>query len=279
MEQLGRPNPHGLFRLEAAALVPRDHPCVKNSVGVDPGIRNLGATSTDVKITRKEYGHAGRVLDRAPFDPATCGAGFLVSKSSGTKHSRRSRLNMIPAAIVAAETQLAQKALSACGQDCRMFGENLVTFIQRAGELRAYYGWRNIRFTRASKTREKVAKVVDLIAPAGPEGTPPPVVVFGTGFTGRSQSKGDQTGAIAVSSIRAALAARRLVVLVDEYNTTACHLECGNKMEKAKHDEHEKFCPVCQMDVDRDLNAGKNIHAVWTSQVTTGCRPAHLRRP
>ena len=104
-------------------------------------------------------------------------------------------------------------------------------------------------------------------------------VVFGTGFTGRSQTKGDQTGAIAVSSIRAALAARRLVVLVDEYNTTACHLECGNKMEKAKHDEHEKFCPVCQMDVDRDLNAGKNIRVVWTSQVTTGCRPAHLRRP
>ncbi len=127
------------------------------------------ATSSGVKVTRKEYGHAGRVWGRTTFDPGTCAAGYLQSKRSGTWHSRRSWRNMIPAPIVATETQLAQKALSSCGQDYGMFEENLEAFIQRAGELQAYYGsrtWRNIRFNRASRTR-------GLLPPKTPRQLPP----------------------------------------------------------------------------------------------------------
>ena len=184
---------------------------------------------------------------------------------------------MIPAPVVAVETELSRAALSCAGQDQTVFEENLATFIQRAGELRTYYGsrtWRNIRFTRSSWTRKKVAKAVNLIAP-----DPRAVVVFGAGFSGRSQTKGDKKGPVAVASIRAALASRRVVVMVDEYNTTACHLTCGTKMVEDEDDPHEKVCPRCEIKVDRDGNAAENIHLVWTSHITTGTRPSHLRRP
>lgn len=115
---------------------------------------------------------------------------------------------------------------------------------------------------------------MDLIAPDKDT-----VVVFGSGFTGRKQPKGDRQGPIAVPSIRAALASRRIVVLVDEYNTTARHLVCGSKLVEDPDDNHEKICLTCDMRVDRDGNASSNIRAVWTSDRTTGMRPEHLRRP
>jgi NAD-dependent SIR2 family protein deacetylase len=119
-----------------------------------------------------------------------------------------------------------------------------------------------------------VDKAINMIAP-----DPRTVVVFGAGFSGRNQSRGDKKGPVAVASIRAALASRRVVVMVDEYNTTACHLVCGTKMVEDEDDPHEKVCPKCTIKVDRDGNAAGNMHLVWTSQITTGQRPTHLRRP
>jgi hypothetical protein len=55
---------------------------------------------------------------------------------------------------------------------------------------------------------------------------PGTVVLFGAKFFGRQCVEGDVAGPV-VKGIRCALAKERVVVLVDEFNTTKCHLQCG----------------------------------------------------
>jgi hypothetical protein len=52
-------------------------------------------------------------------------------------------------------------------------------------------------------------------------------------------------------------------VLIDEYLTSQmCH-DCHNKMVPHKGDSQKKYCSHCGCDVDRDVNAAKNMLEPW----------------
>ena len=84
-------------------------------------------TSAGFKLKREEY--PDQFPDRTVFDPGTCTEGYYLSKRSRFSHSRRSRRNMIPEAIVAAETDLSRTALLCVGQNQTVFEETLAAFI------------------------------------------------------------------------------------------------------------------------------------------------------
>jgi len=256
----------GLFRLEAANQLSEMHPGFHNAVGVDPGVRNLVTTSSGVKITRGDF--YGRRAKSVVFDPGT--------ETAPTPHSRRIRHGAVPIRIAVMQASfLENKTCTMSVTDA--FVTNLEAWLTCAKELQTYYGTRThraVRLTRASRGRRSMDRVVNTIAP-----DPKTIVVFGANFYGRPCRFGDVAGPVVVKGIRRKLAKHRVVVVVDEYNTTKCHLTCGQVMQTALHDAREKVCGTCGgVAVDRDRNAAENILAVWRSYVQNRTRPAHLRR-
>jgi hypothetical protein len=70
-----------------------------------------------------------------------------------------------------------------------------------------------------------------------------------------------------------------MVVLIDEYLTSQmCH-SCHNKMVPRKGAPREKYCNHCSCDVDRDVNAAKNMLEVFLFHVRGLGRPDYLCRP
>jgi hypothetical protein len=90
--------------------------------------------------------------------------------------------------------------------------------------------------TDASQSEEsQLAWVVQAIAP-----DPGTVVLFGAKFFGRQCVEGDVAGPV-VKGIRRAFAKERVVVLVDEFNTTKCHLQCGGTLSTHREDARKKW--------------------------------------
>jgi hypothetical protein len=263
--QLDGPRPHGLFHIEAARGLGENHPSARKCVGVDPGVKNLVTTSKGVKITRQQFYGARR--PRQIFDP-----GSLVSLG---KHSRATRENKVPAAVDEQQRVLCAST-KAEGQDLGRFEVNLTAWLRCAGVLQTYYGsrtQRSIRLVQAARKRANMAWVVHAIAP-----DPATVVLFGANFAGRQCVKGDVAGPVVVKGIRRALAKERVVVMVDEFNTTKCHVVCGSVLSAHREDRREKWCDVCRCAVDRDGNASLNLESVWPHYLVHRTRPAHLCR-
>ncbi len=264
-------NPHGFFHLEAAGDLDHLHPSFENCVGVDPGVKNMVTTDMGTKITRADF--YGFRRKRTVFY-----RGSGSDNNNGTiQHSRRTRRNEIPALIVQAEKTLSLHGLGSGGTDMETFTTNLLACLTCAQTLQEYYGshtQRSIRLTRSARSRQSMAGVVNTIAPDSKT-----VVLFGANFNGRSCRKGDVAGPVAVKGIRRALARTRVVVSIDEYNTTKCHAVCGKEMGVDPQDAHEKVCLHCVMKVDRDVNSGVNIRSVWRQYLIDRTRPVHLRRP
>jgi hypothetical protein len=268
--QLASARPHGLFHIEAGRLLDADHPSCTNSVGVDPGVKNLVTTNTGVKITRQQF--YGERRPRKVFDPGT-GTGTAGARSG--PHSRATRENRVPESIDRQQRSLCL-GTRAEGQDLGRFEVNLTAWLRCAEALQTYYGsrtQRSIRLVQGGKKRANMASVVSAIAP-----DPRTVVVFGANFFGRACRTGDVAGPVVVKGIRRALAKERVVILADEFNSTKCHAVCGSVMRRHPDDPHEKWCDTCGCAVDRDGNAATNIHSVWPRYLLDGQRPEHLRR-
>jgi hypothetical protein len=271
-QQLASRRPHGLFHIEAARELGADHPSSVNCVGVDPGVKNLVTTSRGVKITRQQFYGARR--PRRVFDPGSEEETKTKTKKQ-FQHSRATRENKVPLSI---DVHQRVQCLStkAEGQDVGRFEVNLTAWLRCAEILQTYYGsrtQRSIRLMQANRKRANMAWVVQAIAP-----DPRTVVLFGANFFGRQCLKGDVAGPVVVKGIRRALAKERVVVLVDEFNTTKCHLQCGGVLSAHPEDAREKWCHVCGRAVDRDGNAADNIESVWPHFLAHGSRPVHLRR-
>lgn len=270
--QLASHHPHGLFTMDAAVGCPI--PAHVQAVGVDPGIRNLIATSTGVKVTRADY--YGSRKPRTLFDPGPLRVDE-IQYGNGKGHSRRTRCNRLPRPIHNLQDQLSQHAIRSAGRNNDTFVANLEIWLESTKALQTYYGSKEQRGRRLHRSmcgRRTLDKVVDLVAP-----DPRTVVVFGANFYGRCCRTGDVAGPIPVKAIRRKLAKHRVVVAADEYNTTRLHFTCHGLLEQHPDDAHEKWCPRCGIAVDRDSNAALNIREVWLSHVRTGRRPAYLARP
>ncbi len=283
--QLASAHPHGLFHIEAAVGMTADHPSFDNCVSVDPGAKNLVCTDTGMKITRQQFYGKRRPAKRAPPAPscetrAAMTAAMKAAMKSEDKeivHSRAVRQNRLPETIRGQQELLKSSGLASGGQDHGASVRNLTAWLKCAEDLRTFYGSRSqrgVRLMQASRKRSNMAGVVNKIAP-----DPTTVVLFGANFFGRGCVKGDVAGPVVVKGIRRALAKQRIVITIDEYNTTKCHLVCGRELERDPEDKHEKWCTYCTRKVDRDRNAAQNIRAVWRQHLVDGTRPAHLRRP
>ena len=131
-------------------------------------------------------------------------------------------------------------------------------------------------FLRAGRTRAIFASIINRIAP-----DPRTVIVFGS-YSGRGCMRGDTRGPSPIKALRrrGAIARHRILIVVDEYKTTITHSACGEYLIQRANDPtgREKCCPICQVDVPRDVDAGCSIKSIFDSVVATGQRPAHLRR-
>jgi hypothetical protein len=130
---------------------------------------------------------------------------------------------------------------------------------------------------RAGCSRAIFASIINRIAP-----DPRTVIVFGS-YSGRGCMWGDTRGPSPIKALRRAMARQsrhRILIAVDEYKTTITHSACGEYLIQRANDPtgREKYCPICQVDVPRDVDAGCSIKSIFDSVVATGQRPAHLRR-
>jgi hypothetical protein len=263
---IASPNPHGLFHLQALGdLTSWNGPIV----GVDPGVVNLVTTCGGEKITREEFYGKRPKCQVYP-------QGSVVPPSPGHKYSRHTRRGAIPDNVNAAQVALSEHSLRDCSTDLEVFINTLRVWLHHSKTLQAFYGTRShraVRLTKASKKRKVMSKVVERVAP-----DPTTLVAFGANFNGRSCHRGDVAGPVVVKGIRRALAARRVVVMVDEFRSSKCHHECGTVMEADPADAREKVCPSCLCKVDRDANAARNIGSVVVHYFMDKQRPVHLRR-
>jgi hypothetical protein len=260
------PDPHGLFHMEALGDLKEWNGPI---VGVDPGVVNLVTTCNGTKITREEF--YGKRPIRQVYAQGT-----IVPKLPDYKYSRHTRRGAIPDNVNAAQNVLSEHGLRDCSTNLPEFTDRLRIWLHHSQSLQQFYGTRSqraVRLTKASKKRAAMSKVVETIAP-----DPATLVAFGANFHGRPCQKGDVAGPVVVKGIRKALAARRVVLLVDEYRTSMCHHVCGNIMKPDPADAREKVCPSCLCKVDRDANAARNIGSVVVQYFIDKQRPVHLRR-
>jgi hypothetical protein len=230
---------------------------------------NLVTTCNGTKITREQfYGKRPKYQVYAQ--------GTVIKPSPGQKYSRHTRRGAIPDNVNAAQNVLSEHGLRDCSTNLPEFTDRLRIWLHHSQSLQQFYGTRSqraVRLTKASKKRAAMSKVVETIAP-----DPATLVAFGANFHGRPCQKGDVAGPVVVKGIRKALAARRVVLLVDEYRTSMCHHVCGNIMKPDPADAREKVCPSCLCKVDRDANAARNIGSVVVQYFIDKQRPVHLRR-
>jgi hypothetical protein len=263
---------HGCFALDAADGLPSTIDAT-NVVGVDPGVKYLVYTSTGKFISRKDMYGPNR---------------------KWTVHSsnvfRATRQNILPVHIDAAQNALAADPLQG---PVNMLVRNLLVWATHSKALQQFWGSRTLRSRRLVQSAQKrrvMDGVVNLVAP-----DPRTIVVFGANYNGRCCKFGDVAGPVCVKGICRKLAQHRVVVMVDEYNTTKMHSVCGQLLEADPADatQHERVCRHCAgpdcipVKVKRDGNAASNIASVWSyyvdpanaSMFGSARRPVHLRRP
>lgn len=78
-----------------------------------------------------------------------------------------------------------------------------------------------------------------------------------------------------VTALRDHLGHLGIVVLVDEYRTSATCCDCGNFLDMANY--KRPACDNCDVIWHRDLNAACNIKSVVDSYLAGKRRPSHLR--
>ena len=287
--QLQSGNGRGEFAEVAAASLPANANALAHPhVGVDPGYLLPVAASNAYTLAREDFYRGRMEPRRRTFDPGGgggggggAGAGYVpspprASDFTNTGHSRRSRHNCAPRAVVVGETALSNQPPGVTRAD---FVDYLAVYFQHVESHQRWYGsrtQRSARFVRAGRTRAIFARIINSIAP-----DPSTVVVFGGSYSGRGCMRGDTGGPTPVKALRRAIARHRVVIVVDEFRTTITHSACGGNLDPQPGDPtgREKYCPACGVNVPRDVDAACSIDSIWVSLATTGQRPAHLRRP
>ena len=157
VDSAGHFNGRGAYSEVAATNlpVPRPIPALldRPHVGVDPGYLVPAAGSNAVEITRADF-YRGRMQPRRRmFDPGGGGAPGPPRDTTRGGHSRRSRNNCVPRAVVHGELALSFQPPGATLTD---FDAYLAVYFQHVESHQRWYGsrtQRSHRFVRAGRTR------------------------------------------------------------------------------------------------------------------------------
>lgn len=104
---------------------------------------------------------------------------------------------------------------------------------------------------------------------------PASIIVVGGGYLGSRATKGCKATPVLQSLLRA-LAAKRRVVVVDEFLTSKT---CARHKKRMVQSSQRGFtCNECGSEMNRDENAARNILEVFWAHVRGECRPEHLQR-
>jgi len=169
-----------------------------------------------------------------------------------------------------------------------IFVTNLALFVETSETLRRYYARRTMANAWSQNTQRRqrasdlilefLSPAVDKVNPA--HDTAQDVIAFGRNYFGRRCMPGDKNGAPVCKSIRRRLAATRRVVLIDEYFTSQKCYKCHAQLDM---DDKTRVGTCtgagCDNKCDRDVNAAKNIRAVFDARVSGWRRPPYLCRP
>ena len=177
-----------------------------------------------------------------------------------------------------------QEALMATPMKTVGFGdfvEGLRLHNSHTATLQEYYGCRTRldarfrRFIRQQKGVERLLTAVNI----SPECNK--VVAMGRAYTGRRAKFGDCLPVSPVKMVARQLAKRCRVVMTNEHRSSKTHASCGHELSYAGATGTTRLttCAGCgAVDVERDLNAARNIaEALWQYSVDH-TSPAHLDR-
>jgi hypothetical protein len=127
-----------------------------------------------------------------------------------------------------------------------------------------------------SRVQQRTKTILDMISFAGAAPTKP--TALKRNYKGMRARLGDKWTPVC-KAVLDVLKRNFMVVLIDEYLTSQmCH-SCHNKMVPRKGAPREKYCNHCSCDVDRDVNAAKNMLEVFLFHVRGLGRPDYLCRP
>jgi hypothetical protein len=231
--------------------------CV-NVCGIDPGKHNIITMDTGSKLKGEEY---YRALRAAPTDG----------------HVNKKQTAMLDA-VKAAEAYrsvhhfrvLTSEALWEAVRVAQATATALTKQYARPACMKR-------GLTLYSRVQQRTKAIVDMIQ-AGTNASKPIVIALGRNYKGARARCGDKWTPVC-KAVLDMLARKFTVVLIDEYLTSQmCH-SCHNKLVPRKGENREKHCAHCGCDVDRDVNAAKNMLEVFLFHVRGWGRPEYLCRP
>jgi hypothetical protein len=232
-----------------------------NWVGADPGKVNVVTFSTGEKLPATAYYSAVRAAPTpGPID-AVAEKRRIVLAAAKDAESRRAQVHfgvltsegLWAAAAVAKQTMPAltkQYARPAC--------------LKRALSV---YG----------RVQARAVEIVAMVK-KGADVSKPTVVALGRNYQGRRARLGDKWTPVCKVVLNL-LSVHFAVVLIDEYLTSQMCWQCRNKLVARQGEPREKYCLVCQCEVDRDVNAAKNILEKLLFHIRGWGCPAYMCRP
>lgn len=106
---------------------------------------------------------------------------------------------------------------------------------------------------------------------------PNKVVVLGDNYRGHETRRGTTSGTNVCQGLRRFVAQHRRVVLVNEHRTSKTCSGCGHELAWKPNAPRHQECASCHKEVERDMNAAVNMHAIWKQHVVNGERPSWLQ--
>ena len=120
-----------------------------------------------------------------------------------------------------------------------------------------------------SRGQARTLSIIDMVTQAvsmDMDPTKPIVIALGRNYKGMRARLGDKCTPVC-KAVLDILKRHFMVVLIDEYLTSQMCNSCHTKLAARKGNSCEKYCNRCGCDVDRDINAAKNMLAVFECHV------------
>jgi hypothetical protein len=237
-------------------------------VGVDPGERFIMGTSEGRGMTKAEYhDHVKRQAKHG--SPKTDREKYLA------RLARKKAVHDIESTAYSAASFKCGVDLGALLHACRVFQAH-------DKQIADVKGTRIAASERLRANSRLQRKFHNLLTSCFPD--PGAVVVLGNGYRGRPTPKGQKYANVCMG-LRRMLAQQRRVVLVNEFRTTITCSNCDALLTWPKAsgtppvEGRKQTCPGCDAEVERDLNAAKNMARLWPAWIGDRSRPGRLAFP
>lgn len=229
-----------------------------NPFGMDPGKVNAITTDTGAKLPAKDYYAALRV-EPTPGTVTEKQVKMLNDAKAAEAARAVHHFRVLTTEAMWEAVRVAQATAKALSKQ----------YARPASMKRG--------LTVYSRVQARTKAIEDMIK-KGTDSTKPIVIALGRNYKGTRARLGDKWTPVC-KAVLDVLKQRFMVVLIDEYLTSQmCH-GCHNKLVPRKGDSREKYCNHCGCDVDRDVNAAKNILEKFLFHVRGWGCPDYMCRP